>query len=60
MGRNRLYTKFRATYLNPGLKQIHSDPTKVLQVMGLFLFLDRFFDMLCKETDWYYLQNQEK
>jgi len=44
---------------NPGLKQIPSDPTKVSQVTGLFL-RDTFFDMLCEETNRYYLQNQEK
>ena len=43
---------------NPGLKQIPSDPTKVSQVTGLFL-RDTFFDMLCEETNRYYLQNQE-
>ena len=43
---------------NPGVKQIPSDPTKVSQVTGLFLG-DTFFDMLCKETNRYYLQNQE-
>ena len=44
---------------NPGVKQIPSDPTKVSQVTGLFLG-DTFFDMLCEETNRYYLQNQEK
>jgi len=44
---------------NPGVKQISSDPTKVSQVTGLFLG-DTFFDMLCEETNLYYLQNQEK
>ena len=44
---------------NPGVKQILSDPTKVSQVTGLFLG-DTFFDMLCEETNLYYLQNQEK
>jgi len=44
---------------NPGVKQIPSDPTKVSQVKGLFLG-DTFFDMLCEETNLYYLQNQEK
>jgi len=44
---------------NPGVKQIPSDPTKVLQVTGLFLG-DTFFDMLCEETNLYYLQNREK
>ena len=41
------------------MKQIPSDPTKVSQVTGLFLG-DTFFDMLCEETNLYYLQNQEK
>jgi len=44
---------------NPGVKQIPSDLTKVSQVTGLFLE-DTFFDMLCEETNLYYLQNQEK
>ena len=44
---------------NPGVKQIPSDPTKVLQVTGLFLG-DIFFDMLCEEMNRYYLQSQEK
>jgi len=44
---------------NPGMKQIPSDPTKVSQVTGLFLG-DTFFDMLCEETNLYYLQNQEE
>ena len=44
---------------NPGVKQIPSDPTKVSQVKGLFLG-ETFFDMLCEETNQYYLQNQEK
>ena len=41
------------------MKQIPSDPRKVSQVTGLFLG-DTFFDMLCEETNLYYLQNQEK
>ena len=41
------------------MKQIPSDLTKVSQVTGLFLG-DTFFDMLCEETNQYYLQNQEK
>jgi len=44
---------------NPGVKQIPSDLTEVSQVTGLFLG-DTFFDMLCEETNLYYLQNQEK
>ena len=44
---------------NPGVKQIPSDLTKVSQVTGLF-FGHTFFDMLCEETNLYYLQNQEK
>ena len=42
---------------NPGVKQIPSDLTKVSQVTGLFLG-DTFFDMLCEETNLYYLQKQ--
>ena len=41
------------------MKQIPSDPIKVSRVTGLFLG-DTFFDMLCEETNLYYLQNQEK
>ena len=41
------------------MKQIPSDPTKVSQVTGLFLG-DTSFDMLCEETNLYYLQNQGK
>ena len=44
---------------NSGVKQIPSDPTKVSQVTGLFLG-DTFYDLLCEETNLYYLQNQEK
>ena len=44
---------------NAGVKQIPSNPTKVSQVTGLFLG-DSFFDMLCEETNLYYLKNQEK
>jgi len=44
---------------NPGVKQIPSDPTKLSHVTGLFLG-DTLFDMLCEETNLYYLQNQEK
>jgi len=44
---------------NPGVKQISSHPTKVSQITGLFIG-DTFFDMLCEETNLYYLQNQEK
>ena len=44
---------------NRGVKQIPSDPTKISQVTGLLLG-DTFFDMLCEETNRYYLQNQEK
>ena len=40
---------------NSGVKQIPSDPTKVSQVIGLFLG-NTFFDMLCQETNLYYLK----
>jgi hypothetical protein len=43
----------------PGVKQIHSDPTKVSEITELF-FGDKFFEMLSKETNLYYLQNQGK
>jgi hypothetical protein len=44
---------------NPGVKQIPSDPTQVSEIAELF-FGDSFFDMLCQETNRYYLQNREK
>jgi len=43
---------------NPGVKQIPPDPTIVSQITGL-IFGDTFFDMLCEETNLYYLKNQE-
>ncbi|PNF32271.1 hypothetical protein B7P43_G17593 [Cryptotermes secundus] len=43
---------------NPGVKQIPSDPTQVSEVAELF-FGDSFFDMLCQETNRYYLQHCE-
>jgi hypothetical protein len=39
--------------------QIPSDPTKVSERIELF-FGDNFFEMLCKETNLYYFQNQGK
>ena len=45
--------------VNPAVKQILSDPTKVSQVTGLFLG-DTFFDMLCEETNLYYLTKSGK
>ncbi|PNF16190.1 hypothetical protein B7P43_G18044 [Cryptotermes secundus] len=42
---------------NPGVKQIPSDPTQVSEVAKLF-FGDSFFDMLCQETNRYYLQHR--
>jgi hypothetical protein len=44
---------------NPGVKQIPSDQTKVSGIIELF-FGDNFFQMLCKETNRYYFQNQGK
>jgi hypothetical protein len=44
---------------NPGVKQIPLDPTQVSEIAELF-FGDGFFDMLCQETNIYYLQNREK
>jgi hypothetical protein len=41
------------------VKQIPSDPTQVFEIAELF-FGDSFFDMLCQETNRYYLQNREK
>jgi hypothetical protein len=43
---------------NPGVKQIPSDPTKVLEIGELFL--EEFFEILSKETNLYYFQNQGK
>ncbi|PNF28985.1 hypothetical protein B7P43_G15106 [Cryptotermes secundus] len=43
---------------NPGVKQIPSAPTQVSEVAELF-FGDSFFDMLCQETNRYYLQHRE-
>jgi hypothetical protein len=44
---------------NPGVKQIPCDPTKVSGIIELF-FGDIFFEMLSKETNLYYFQNQGK
>jgi hypothetical protein len=44
---------------NQGVKQIPSDPTKESETIELF-FGDNFFEMLCKETNWYYFQVQGK
>jgi hypothetical protein len=44
---------------NPGVNQIPCDPTKVSDIMVLF-YGGGFFELLCKETDQYYYQNQEK
>jgi hypothetical protein len=41
------------------VKQIASDPTKVSEIIELF-FRDNLFEMLCKETNLYYFQNQGK
>jgi hypothetical protein len=43
----------------PGVKRIPADPTKVSEIIELF-FGDSFFEMLCKETNLYYFQNQGK
>jgi hypothetical protein len=43
---------------NPGVKQIPSHPTEVSETVDLF-FGDSFFDMLCQETNRYYVQNCE-
>jgi hypothetical protein len=43
---------------NPGVKQILSDPTKVIN--NRTFFEDNFFEILCKETNLYYFQNQGK
>jgi hypothetical protein len=44
---------------SPGVKQVPSAPTKVSEIEELF-FGDNFFEMLCKESSLYYLQNQGK
>jgi hypothetical protein len=44
---------------NPGVKQIPSGPTKASEIIELF-FRDNFFEMLSKETNLYYFQNQAK
>jgi hypothetical protein len=44
---------------NPVVKQIPSDPTKVSEIIELFSG-NNFFEMLCKETNLYYFQNQGK
>jgi hypothetical protein len=44
---------------NPGVKRILSDPTKLSEITELF-FGESLFEMLCKETNLYYFQNQEK
>jgi hypothetical protein len=44
---------------NPGVKQVPCDSTKVSGITELFLG-DKFFQMLCKETNGYYFQNQGK
>jgi hypothetical protein len=44
---------------NPGVKQIPLDCTKMSDITEVF-FGDSFFDMLCQETNRYYLQNCEK
>jgi hypothetical protein len=43
---------------NPGVKQILSDPTKVIN--DRTFFGDNFFEILCKETNLYYFKNQGK
>jgi hypothetical protein len=43
---------------NPGVTQIPVDPTQETAVAELF-FGDSFFDMLCQETNRYYLQHRE-
>jgi hypothetical protein len=44
---------------NPGVKQILSHPTEVSETVDL-ISGDSFFDMLCLETNRYYLQNHKK
>lgn len=44
---------------NPGVTQIPVDPTQESAVAELF-FGDSFFDMLCQETNRYYLQHREQ
>jgi hypothetical protein len=44
---------------NPGVKQIPSGPTLVAEIIEL-CFRDNFFEMLSKEINLYYFQNQGK
>jgi hypothetical protein len=44
---------------NPEVRQIPVDPTQESAVAELF-FGDSFFDMLCQETNRYYLQHREQ
>jgi hypothetical protein len=44
---------------NPGVKVFPSDTKEVSDVADMF-FEDSFFDLLCLETNRYYLQNREK
>jgi hypothetical protein len=44
---------------NPGVKQNLSDPTKASKVIEFF-FGDNFFEMLSKQTNLHYFQNQGK
>jgi hypothetical protein len=44
---------------NPGVKVFPSDPKEVSDIVDLF-FGGSFFDLLCQETNRYYLQNHEK
>jgi hypothetical protein len=44
---------------NPGVTQIPVDPMQETAVAELF-FRDSFFDMLCQETNKYYLQHRQQ
>jgi hypothetical protein len=44
---------------NPRVKQIPSGPMKVSEIIELF-FGNNIFEMLCKETNRHYFQNQGK
>jgi hypothetical protein len=58
VGKRRQNAKFRTFLLETGVKQILSDPTKMNN--NRTFFGDNFFEMLCKEINMYYFQNQGK
>ena len=59
MGESRQNAYFGTVTGNPRVKQIPSDPMQVSELAELF-FGDSLFDMLCQETNRYYLQHREE